>query len=114
MKLPILWARSYLSLLGSSLASLFVSLPQIYWSLIWPTIWRKNDVIKNVVKHLSESLFKGALGYTENQHVSYDFKNDTYSSNFDVEASIAVSDHFVKLMSWYDDELNYKTGCCIL
>ncbi|KAK1343737.1 hypothetical protein QTO34_014290 [Cnephaeus nilssonii] len=66
MKLPTLWARSYLSLLGSSLASLFVSSPP--------------------------------MCYTENQHVSYDFNNDTYSSNFDAEAAIALSDHFVKLI----------------
>lgn len=63
---------------------------------------------------MSESLLKGALGYTENQHVSYDFNNDTYSSNFGAEAAIVLSDHFVKLISWYDDELDYKTGWCIL
>jgi glyceraldehyde 3-phosphate dehydrogenase len=50
---------------------------------------------------LSVADLQGILGYTDEQVVSTDFLGDTRSSIFDAEAGIALSDTFVKLISWY-------------
>jgi len=47
-------------------------------------------------------------GYTDDQVVSQDFRGDTRSSIFDAGAGIALSNNFVKLVSWYDNEYGYS------
>ncbi|KAK9465303.1 hypothetical protein V1512DRAFT_266403 [Lipomyces arxii] len=66
------------------------------------------DEIKAVVKAASEGEYKGVMGYTEDDVVSQDFVGDTHSSIFDAKAGIALNDHFVKLVSWYDNEYGYS------
>ncbi|KAF3546036.1 hypothetical protein DY000_02003579 [Brassica cretica] len=67
------------------------------------------DQIKKAIKEESEGKLKGILGYTEDDVVSTDFIGDSRSSIFDAKAGIALSDNFVKLVSWYDNEWGYST-----
>ena len=64
--------------------------------------------IKAAIKLASETSLKGILGYTEEDVVSNDFKTCPLSSIFDAKAGIALTDHFVKLVSWYDNEWGYS------
>jgi len=50
----------------------------------------------------------GVLGYTEDAVVSSDFLGDTRTSIFDAKAGIALTDTFVKVVSWYDNEIGYS------
>jgi glyceraldehyde 3-phosphate dehydrogenase len=69
----------------------------------------KMDAIVSAVKAASASgPMKGIIGWTEDEVVSNDFKGDKLSSIFDVKACIALTDNFVKLVSWYDNEWGYS------
>ncbi|XP_061366536.1 glyceraldehyde-3-phosphate dehydrogenase, cytosolic [Gastrolobium bilobum] len=67
------------------------------------------EQIKAAVKEESEGNLKGILGYTEDDVVSTDFVGDNRSSIFDAKAGIALSETFVKLVAWYDNEWGYST-----
>ncbi|KAI7818164.1 hypothetical protein BC939DRAFT_415374 [Gamsiella multidivaricata] len=69
------------------------------------------EQIKAAIKAASEGEMKGIMGYTEDEVVSTDFIGDTHSSIFDAKAGIALSDTFVKLVSWYDNEVGYSNRC---
>ena len=60
------------------------------------------------VKEASEGAMKGILGYTDEDVVSSDFYTDPRTSIFDAKAGIMLNDHFVKLVSWYDNEWGYS------
>lgn len=66
------------------------------------------EAIKAAMKEASEGDMKGILGYTEDEVVSEDFKGDKRTSIFDAKAGIALSDTFVKVVSWYDNEWGYS------
>jgi glyceraldehyde 3-phosphate dehydrogenase (phosphorylating) len=66
------------------------------------------DAIKKAMKDASEGELKGILGYTEDEVVSEDFRGDARTSIFDAKAGIALNDHFVKVVSWYDNEWGYS------
>jgi len=60
------------------------------------------------IKEASEDALKGILGYTDEDLVSTDFLGDERSSIFDAKAGIQLSKTFVKLVSWYDNEMGYS------
>ncbi len=64
--------------------------------------------IKAAMKKASENELKGILGYTEEAVVSSDFLGEKRTSVFDANAGIMLNEHFVKLVSWYDNEIGYS------
>ena len=60
------------------------------------------------LKTASEGELKGVLAYTADDVVSSDFLGNTHTSIFDEKAGIALTDKFVKLVSWYDNEIGYS------
>merc|ERR1712170_107300 len=60
------------------------------------------------MKEAANGSMKGFLDYTEDQVVSTDFVGDDHSSIFDAKAGIQLSKTFVKLVSWYDNEMGYS------
>jgi glyceraldehyde 3-phosphate dehydrogenase len=74
----------------------------------------KYSEICAAMKAASEGPLKGILGYTEDAVVSNDFIGDTRTSIFDAEAGIQLSDTFVKVVSWYDNEMGYSAKVCEL
>ena len=66
------------------------------------------DEICAAMKKASEGELKGVLGYTEDAVVSSDFLGDPRTSIFDKGAGIPLTDTFVKVVSWYDNEWGYS------
>ena len=66
------------------------------------------DEIVQAVKDACNNELKGIMDYTEDAVVSSDFIHDPHTSIFDVKAGIALSDTFVKLVAWYDNEWGYS------
>ncbi|MFY9198396.1 MAG: type I glyceraldehyde-3-phosphate dehydrogenase [Acutalibacteraceae bacterium] len=72
------------------------------------------DEICAAIKEASEGELKGILGYTEDLVVSSDFIGDARTSIFDAKAGISLTDKFVKLVSWYDNEWGYSNKVLML
>jgi len=68
----------------------------------------KYEEICEAMKKASEGSLKGILGYTEEAVVSSDFLGDARTSIFDKAAGIALTDTFVKVVAWYDNEWGYS------
>lgn len=66
------------------------------------------DEICAAMKKASETNLKGILGYTEDAVVSSDFLGDKRTSIFDAKAGIQITPTFVKVVSWYDNEVGYS------
>ncbi|WP_185849204.1 type I glyceraldehyde-3-phosphate dehydrogenase [Blattabacterium cuenoti] len=67
------------------------------------------DKIKFCMKQASKTSLKGILGYTEDAVVSTDFIGDKRISIFDANSSIMLNSNFLKIVSWYDNEVGYST-----
>ena len=65
------------------------------------------DDICKAMKEASEGELKGVLGYTDEDVVSSDFLGDPRTSIFDKKAGLSLTDNFVKVVSWYDNEWGY-------
>lgn len=85
--------------------TLDVSVVDLTVNLVKPATYEQ---IKATVKAASENELKGILAYTEDSVVSSDFIGETCTSIFDANAGIALTDTFVKLVAWYDNEMGYS------
>lgn len=66
------------------------------------------EAICKAMKEASEGAMAGVLGYTEDAVVSNDFVGEKCTSVFDAGAGIGLNDNFVKVVSWYDNEIGYS------
>ena len=66
------------------------------------------------MKKASENELNGILDYTEDMVVSSDFIGDAHTSIFDAKAGIALTDTFVKVVAWYDNEWGYSNKVLML
>lgn len=82
-----------------------VSVVDLTVNLATPTSY---EAIKAAMKAASEGTMAGILGYTEDEVVSTDFLGESCTSVFDAKAGIALSDTFVKVVAWYDNEWGYS------
>ena len=82
-----------------------VSVVDLTCNLERPTTYEE---ICAVVKKASEGSMKGIVEYVDEDVVSSDFLGDTRTSIFDAKAGIALTDTFVKVVSWYDNEIGYS------
>ncbi|MEO1001628.1 MAG: type I glyceraldehyde-3-phosphate dehydrogenase [Cyanobacteria bacterium J06638_7] len=85
-----------------------VSVVDLTVNLATPTSY---EAIKAAMKAASEGSMAGILGYTEDAVVSSDFVGESCTSVFDAGAGIALSDTFVKVVAWYDNEWGYSCKC---
>lgn len=82
-----------------------VSVVDLTVNLATPTSY---DAICAAMKEASEGELKGIMSYTEDAVVSNDFIGNANTSIFDATAGIALTDTFVKVISWYDNEWGYS------
>ncbi|EEP79154.1 glyceraldehyde-3-phosphate dehydrogenase, type I [Uncinocarpus reesii 1704] len=66
------------------------------------------EQIKEAMKKASQNELKGIMSYSEDALVSSDLNGDPHSCIFDATAGIALNDHFIKLVAWYDNEWGYS------
>lgn len=82
-----------------------VSVVDLTCNLGKPTTYEE---ICKVMKEASENEFKGIIEYVDDPVVSSDFLHDNHTSIFDATAGIMLTDTFVKLVAWYDNEWGYS------
>lgn len=85
--------------------TLDVSVVDLTCTLKTPTTYKE---IANAVKEASQTYMKGIVAYTEDMVVSSDFIGDANTCIFDADAGMMLSDKFVKLIAWYDNEWGYS------
>jgi len=99
--------------LNGKLTGMAFRVPTVDVSVVDLTVRIEKDAtyeeVKAAIKEESEGNLKGILGYTEEEVVSSDFIGDNRSSIFDAKAGIALSKNFLKVVSWYDNEMGYST-----
>ncbi|WP_185859294.1 type I glyceraldehyde-3-phosphate dehydrogenase [Blattabacterium cuenoti] len=99
--------------LNGKLTGMAFRVPVTDVSVLDFTVFLKNktnyDQVKHCMKKASETTLKGILGYTEEAVVSSDFIGDDRISIFDANSSMMLSQNFLKIVSWYDNEVGYST-----
>ena len=98
--------------LNVKLTGISMRVPTLDVSVVDLTVNLKNSASKEdicaAMKEASEGELKGILGYTEDAVVSSDFLGDARTSIFDANAGVYLTDKFVKVVSWYDNEIGYS------
>jgi len=98
--------------LNGKLTGISMRVPTLDVSVVDLTVNLKNSASKEdicaAMKEASEGELKGILGYTEDAVVSSDFLGDARTSIFDANAGVYLTDKFVKVVSWYDNEIGYS------
>ncbi len=98
--------------LNGKLTGMAFRVPTPDVSVVDLTVRLKNgasyETICAAMKEASEGELKGVLGYTEDAVVSNDFVGDSRTSIFDAGAGIGLTENFVKVVSWYDNEWGYS------
>ena len=98
--------------LNGKLTGISMRVPTLDVSVVDLTVNLKNSASKEdicaAMKEASEGELKGIRGYTEDAVVSSDFLGDARTSIFDANAGVYLTDKFVKVVSWYDNEIGYS------
>ena len=98
--------------LNGKLTGISMRVPTLDVSVVDLTVNLKNSASKEdicaAMKEASEGELRGILGYTEDAVVSSDFLGDARTSIFDANAGVYLTDKFVKVVSWYDNEIGYS------
>ena len=98
--------------LDGKLTGISMRVPTLYVSVVDLTVNLKKPATKEAIcaamKEASEGELKGILGYTEDAVVSSDFLGCKLTSIFDANAGVYLTDNFVKVVSWYDNEIGYS------
>ena len=98
--------------LNGKLTGISMRVPTLDVSVVDLTVNLEKPASKAAIcaamKAASEGELKGILGYTEDEVVSSDFLNDERTSIFDANAGVYLTDTFVKVVSWYDNEWGYS------
>ena len=98
--------------LNGKLTGISMRVPTLDVSVVDLTVNLKKPASKEAIcaamKAASEGELKGVLGYTEDAVVSSDFLGCALTSIFDANAGVYLTDNFVKVVSWYDNEIGYS------
>ena len=98
--------------LNGKLTGMSMRVPTLDVSVVDLTVNLKNGATKEEIcaamKEAAEGELKGILGYTEDAVVSSDFLGDARTSIFDANAGVYLTPNFVKVVSWYDNEIGYS------
>ena len=98
--------------LNGKLTGISMRVPTLDVSVVDLTVNLERPATKEAIcaamKEASEGELKGVLGYTEDAVVSSDFLGDSRTSIFDANAGVYLTDTFVKVVSWYDNEWGYS------
>ncbi len=98
--------------LNGRITGMSIRVPTLDVSLVDLTVNLKNPAsyaeICAAMKKASEGELKGILGYTDEDVVSSDFVGDYRGAIFDAKAGISMTETFVKVMAWYDNECGYS------
>ena len=98
--------------LNGKLTGISMRVPTLDVSVVDLTVNLEKPATKEAIcaamKAASEGELKGVLGYTEDAVVSSDFLGDVRTSIFDANAGVYLTDKFVKVISWYDNEIGYS------
>lgn len=98
--------------LKGRLTGMSLRVPTLDVSVVDLTVNLQNPVkyedVCALMKEMSETNYKGILAYTEDDVVSSDFIGDPHIAIFDAKAGIQLTDTFIKVMAWYDNEYGYS------